>query len=375
MKQDSGGQSRDDFLRGRKVCVTGRLLSMTRAELERLIVERGGTLQSLPTRGTKFLVIGEDGWPSEHDGAPTKAFDQARRLRAYKYPIEFLTEQAFFERLGIAEQVSPIRGRHTVAELTRLLRISAAQVRRWVRLGLIEPAETVHRLWYFDFHQVAAAKRLCELVRDGVPLANIRQGLEQMQEWLPGEALPLAKLAMLEHDGRLLARLDGRLVEPSGQLQFDFDAADAECSDDKRPSSVALPAPPEDVDELFDQALVLEDVGQFAAAAELYRRAIAQEPRDPVLHFNFGNVLFGLNKHEQAADSFRQALSCDPNYAEAWNNLGNALAELGSDSEAVEAFRQALRLVPDYEDARTNLAATLREHGGQDDAPKLRVLL
>jgi tetratricopeptide (TPR) repeat protein len=369
-----GDQRRFDLLRGRKVCVTGRLIAMSRADFDRLVVEHGGRLQSLPTRGTKYLVIGEDGWPAEHDGAPTKAFAQARRLRAYNYPIELLSESAFFERLGLGEQLSAVRGRHTVADLVRLFGISAAQLRRWMRLRLIEPVETVHRLSYFDFHQVAAAKKLCELVREGVGLGSIRAGLEQMRDWLPADALPLAQLAMLEQDGRLLARLDGRLVEPSGQQRFDFDASALEAGAIDAPPAVALPPPPEDIDELFDQALVLEDARRFTEAAALYRRAIVHEPHDAVLHFNLGNVLYELAQIDDARESYGRAIACDANYAEAWNNLGNALADLGERQAAIDAFRQALRLVPDFDAARQNLDATLAEIGPSNGGPQLRVL-
>jgi tetratricopeptide (TPR) repeat protein len=355
------------------VCVTGRLLAMSRANLERLVADHGGRLQTLPTRGTRFLVIGQDGWPAECDGAPTKAFEQARRLRAYGYPIELLAEEAFFERLGLAEQCTAVRGRHTLADVSRLLGVSAAQLRRWMRLGLIAPVETVHRLCYFDFHEVAAAKRLCELLRQGAALGGIRRGLEQIRQWLPAQDLPLAQLALLEQDGGLLARLDGRLLEPSGQRRFDFDeSAGGDETADRR--AVPLPLPPEDVDELFDQALLLEDAGRFDEAAELYRRALRQEPRDAVLHFNLGNVLYSLSRPGEAAECFRRALKCDANYAEAWNNLGNALADDGRLSAAVDAFRQALRLVPRYDAARENLETTLAQVGQNTCVPRLRIL-
>ena len=97
----------------------------------------------------------------------------------------------------------------------------------------------------------------------------------------------------------------------------------------------------EDSESLFDQALAAEDTQDLAVAADLYQRAILRDPADPVLHFNLGNVLFGLARYGDAAGSYQRALRLDAGYAEAWNNLGNTFAQLESWQGAIAAFRRA----------------------------------
>jgi superkiller protein 3 len=109
-------------------------------------------------------------------------------------------------------------------------------------------------------------------------------------------------------------------------------------------------------------------------AAQVYQRAIALEPHDPVLRFNLGNVLYGLGRAGEAAASFREAVRIDREYAEAWNNLGNALAELGELDDATSALQQAVRIVPEYADVHFNLADVLRRAGQSGAAAKHQAL-
>lgn len=48
----------------------------------------------------------------------------------------------------------------TTAQLTRILEIPQPEIRRWVRAGLLQPAETQNRLAFFDFRDVAMARAL-----------------------------------------------------------------------------------------------------------------------------------------------------------------------------------------------------------------------
>jgi tetratricopeptide (TPR) repeat protein len=349
-----------DALRGQRVCVTGRLAAMSHQDLAALVRACGGHFQHHPLKGGFLLVIGADGWPAKGDGSPSLIFERARKLRAYGYPVEFLAEEEFFERIGFGARSAALGARQSIADLTRILGVSAARLRRWVRMGLIRPVEEVHRFCYFSFSEVASARRLCELVSGGAKLARIRDGLEQFRSWLPAAEVSFSQLALLERNGELLLRLNGALVEPSGQRRFDLDRL----SDDG-PQAVVMPHRGEDaaapLDEFFDRGLALEDQGHFEEAAEAYRHAGELDPLDAAVHFNLGNVLCALGRLEEAIDRFRMALDCDPQYAEAWNNLGIARARNGNLPGAVQAFRRALELVPSYDDAAGNLARTLDE--------------
>ncbi len=338
-------------LAGQKVCVVGRFLAMNQAEVMEVVRAHGGLVVQSPSQDTALVVVGGDGWPCLRDGSPAPLTERVQELRRAGAQISILSEEEFFARLGLVEAQRSVCRELTVAELSRVLGLRAAQVRRWARLGLVTPRRTVHRLAFFDLVQVSSAKRICELLGRGASLANIRRGLEQIERWLPEREAPFSQLALLEHDGRIIVRLDGTLAEPSGQLRFNFDPPGGVpvCG------SAAVSTVRENSESLFDQALAAEDAQDLAAAAELYQRAILLDPADPVLPFNLGNVLFGLARYSEAADSFQRALRLDAGYAEAWNNLGNTLAQLESWQGALAAFRRALGLVPDYEDAQYNL--------------------
>lgn len=358
---DELGSLNRDYVKDRKVCATGRLVSLTHDQLARLVEACGGTFIRYPTRSSIVLVIGDDGWPSEDDGSPSRVFKRARELRALGYPIDFVSEDDFLQRIGLTQNAEAIRGLHTIGDLARILGVSPVRIRRWVRSGLIEPVASAHRLAYFDFHQVAFARRISELLDSGASLASIRRGIEEIRDLLPQQQSQdaLARLAKWERSGRILVRLDDKLIDGGGQTYFDFEAAEG------AEATVAAPTCEDfaEVAHLFDAALQREDDDQPQEAADLYRRAVALQPTDPILHFNLGNVLFGLGRAEDAAACYREALRHDPGYAEAWNNLGNACAELSQWNDAAEALRSALRLVPGYADAHYNLAGVLKRLG------------
>lgn len=328
---------------------------MTQRGIAELIQQLGGEVDSLPTRHTNFLVIGGMGWPLHEDGRPTESLRRARQLLAAGYSIRIVDEETFLAGL-IDEGAAPRpHQRYTIAQLSRILEVRATQLRSWLRAGLIEPVETVHRLAYFDFQQVARAKSLCELLAAGVSLKRIRNSLEQLRRWVSDVDEPLSQLAMLEDSGRVLVRLQrGQLAEPGGQLQLDFDAAD---------DAETLQMPARSVESWFEEAIELEDVGQIDSAVLAYRAAIQLDPSDPVLHFNLGNMLYAAGDIEGSCGHFTQATQLDPAYAEAWNNLGNVLAEQQRLHEAAHAIDHAVHLVPGYADAHYNLAQVLQEMG------------
>ncbi len=210
----------DPMLDGARVALTGRFSTMTQREVAELVEQFGGEHVSSPGRNTKFLVVGSAGPPLGNDGQPSQALQRARQLRADGYQIEIINEEDFLEReLDLVGDHDQIRQRYTIAQLSRILNVSRDTIRLWIRVGLIEPVETVHRLKFFDFNQVSSAKVLCDLLQEGLPLAKIRESLERVRDWMPGMDSPLTQLSMLEDNGRILVRLtDGRLAETSGQL-------------------------------------------------------------------------------------------------------------------------------------------------------------
>jgi tetratricopeptide (TPR) repeat protein len=308
-----------------------------------------------------ILVVGDDGWPSEKDGSLSRVFDQARKLRAYGYPIEFTSEEDFLERLGLT-QSGTVRGHHTLSDLNHILGISTVRLRRWMRVGLIQPITTQFQVPFFEFRQVAFVKQLQELIEDGAALSDIRHGIEQAMDLLPQGQDLTEQWTNIERDGRVLIRLRDQLVDQSGQRYFDFDgAADGD-------STVFATAIQAGFHGLCDEALVLEEQGRLEEAAEVYQRAMQLRPDHPTLHYDLGNVVFQLGKIEESIVQFREAIQLDAEFALAWHNMGCVLAHEAEWEEAEAALRSAISLVPNYADSHFTLAEVLRNQGREAEA-------
>lgn len=88
------------------------------------------------------------------------------------------------------------------------------------------------------------------------------------------------------------------------------------------------------------------EAGEYEKALEQYRRAEAQIPARPELHYDIGRALLGLERWDEAADAFARALETD-DLSLRFDSLFNlALAHAGKESwrEAWETYRDALAL-------------------------------
>jgi tetratricopeptide (TPR) repeat protein len=344
-------------LKDREIAITGRLASLTRGEAVERIRAAGGRVVEVPTPSTAFLVVGRDGLPIEEDGGLHRKFRRARDLAAEGHPIRFVGEDELLEMLGLSERREGER-LYTTAQLARILGVPGQRIRAWVRRGLVKPRRTEKRLALFDFRQVASARALSELAREGWRLDQVRDSLQQLARWMPDGGDALAQLEALEARGPLVVRdADGRLAETSGQLRMEFASAPTG-------GTGTRPLAP----DWFEAGVDAEEDGRFADAVEAYEQALAEAPDRVEVCFNLGNALYALDRKAAAAHRYWQAVERDPEYVEAWNNLGNALSDLGEVGEAVEAFGHALAAAPGYGDAHFNLAETLASSGDLDGA-------
>lgn len=350
------------WLQGQRVAFTGRMASLTRAEAAELVRSHGGEYAPTLSRNTAFLVVGQEGWPLTGDGALAPRLRKAHRLQAQGAELTVLSEEEFLARLGFSPQTPGVHRLYSTAQLCRLLRITSRQLQTWVRTGLIRPVHIVQGVGYFDFQQVTSARTLIDLTRAGVTPERLRRSLGMLQTWLPDLRLPLAQLAVIERDGRVLVRLgDGQLAEPSGQGVFDFPEAAIPMTVEWKPSHRSA-------EEWTADAHAYEEAERWEEAAEAYRQALLLTGPDAQLCFELGNVLFALGQRPRAAERFRQAVEIDPAYVDAWNNLGNVLADLGETEEGLDALRKAIELDPGYVDAHYNLADVLDSVGRREEA-------
>jgi len=125
-------------------------------------------------------------------------------------------------------------------------------------------------------------------------------------------------------------------------------------------------------DEMTDQlraAVVLEEKGDYAAAAKSYRDLLSRHPDSALLWTNLGNADVQLGKRAEAETDFRKALDADPGARDAMNNLAWLLFQQKRLDEAESFARKAASLHgPDSYLVLDTLARVLAAKGNCSEA-------
>jgi tetratricopeptide (TPR) repeat protein len=348
-------------LQGAEVAITGRLLSMSRAEAVERLREAGGTHVREPGFTTTMLLVGESSGQLTADGKISRSLELFRELKGKGFGIRLIAESDFLRLLGAQEELEDLSRLYTAAQVSRIAEAPLSMVRGWIRTGLLQPARQNNRLAWFEFKDIVLARNLYRLTSSGVPASQLQRNLSEIAQWLPdGERI----IGRLETYARgLRVRLpDGGLAEPSGQRLMDFHGRGA-----SRRVSLFPAGTRHSAGDWLAAAEVAEEQGDLEAAAEGYGRALDASP-DAETFFNLGNVLYELGREGEAAERYLQAIHLVNDFAEAWNNLGNALVALRKLEDGVRAYEMALALEPNYPDPHCNLATVLERLGRTEQA-------
>jgi tetratricopeptide (TPR) repeat protein len=130
----------------------------------------------------------------------------------------------------------------------------------------------------------------------------------------------------------------------------------------------AAPAEPITAEEALARAKSLQREGRTAAAEDLYRTVLAQDPDHPGALHELGALRLQAGEFAEAAELFNRLIECDPSSSSAHNNLGIALKSLDRPSEAVHHFEAALALDPRRPQAHYNLGQALQALGRLGEA-------
>jgi len=244
------------------------------------------------------------------------------------------------------------------AELAELCGLPSAVVNRWIERELLSSQRG--SIGQFSFLSVGRARTLAKLWRAGWNAPRIAHALRRAQTIIkdPDEALT-GLLASIGRRRLTVRTSDGQLVEPGGQLVFDFEAEAAAATAGELPTMRTPKA-------WFAIAVEAEAAGRIEDAVRAYEHALENE--NPEAHFNLGNCYYSLRRRREAAARFETAVALSTDYAEAWNNLGVVRGELNDREGAVTALERALAIVPHYADAHYNLAEALAVAGDLDGA-------
>jgi len=359
---------------GRRVVLVGRLAGMPKREAARLLREAGAVVAERPSPGVSLIVVGEEELFLPGEGDPEEAFDAEVQQAIRAGSIEVIAETELWTRLGLVDFGREIHRYYTPAMLAELLGVPLAIIRRWHRRGLIVPAREVRRLPYFDFQEVSTARRLAQLLAAGVSPRVIERKLQAMRDCLPGVERPLAQLSVIVEGKQILLRQGDGLVEPGGQMRFNFEDAPAPPEAAVDPTLLPM-VPPDEVarvsrspEELVELAAQWEEAGDLNAAVETYRAAMAAAGPRADLCFQVAELLYRLGDLSGARERYYMAIELDEDYVEARANLGCVLAEVGQTELAAAALEGALAFHPDYADAHYHLARTLDRLGRPAEA-------
>lgn len=252
--------------------------------------------------------------------------------------------------------------------LAELLDVSPALVRAWLKRGWLVPGSVEHQLPLVDFAEVTIARQLAELHRAGVSSQQLARKLAQIERRWPEMERPLAELTFVVDGSRLLVRRGNDLLDAAGQRQFDFGALEEE---DEVPATIPAAAalagrghPP--VEQLVAWAEELEEAGELAPAAEMYRSAMLAAGPTPELCFSLAEVLYRLGDRSGARERYAMAVELHEDFVEARCNLGCVLAEMGELELGAAALEGALVRHEEYADAHYHLARIHGERGNSE---------
>ncbi|MEH6632611.1 MAG: tetratricopeptide repeat protein [Halopseudomonas aestusnigri] len=104
----------------------------------------------------------------------------------------------------------------------------------------------------------------------------------------------------------------------------------------------------------------------FEKAQEVLLKAIARDPNDPEMLFNYGNACQKLGELTEAHKYYLKSLEADPQYHKAINNLGFVFEALGDHKQALECYAKALKMAPDQDKYHSNILFAMLHESGSD---------
>ncbi|MEZ6132536.1 MAG: tetratricopeptide repeat protein [Planctomycetaceae bacterium] len=381
-------------LAGECVTFTGTLASMTHRDAAALVETYGGRAVQAVSRSLTMLVVGEEGWPLEEDGATSQKLTQSSELIAEGANIHVVAESDWLHLIGLNERRDEIQRSYTPAMLSRVLQVPVGMIRRWARIGLIRPVRRVCRQLYFDFREVASAQRLAKLLDEGVRSDVLEASLTELSRTLAGTDRSLAQLTLLVQDEKVVLRDAHGVLNPrTGQRLLDFETTpqlslmqepetstnseatisephplasvpvddDGDSGDDRPPvtfSIVEARLRQEDrgmndwsADDWFHEGCRLAEEGAFDSAENAFRNCLTILATDHAM----------LQDPQRSLHSTRQSIFPDP--ADVHFHLADALYRAGRTEAAIERYHCAIECAPDFIEAWTQLGCLQTERG------------
>jgi DNA-binding transcriptional MerR regulator len=262
---------------------------------------------------------------------------------------------------------------YSLAEVARICRVPASRLRRWERMALLRRDGAQGGGEGFGFRDLVSVRRLRGLLERGVPLRQIRRGVQALRARHPELDRPVDALEVCAAGApRVVLRAEGLVAETDGQLVLDFA---------RRVAGGALAAIParavgSDRGGAGAPSAAMGALGWFeigcrldseretwGEAIQAYQRALALDPDHADSHCNLGSIYYNQGRRGPARDCFERALAIDPGHVEGNLNLATMLEEEERDEAALRHYQRALDSDPLYADAHVSAALLYEKLG------------
>jgi tetratricopeptide (TPR) repeat protein len=118
-----------------------------------------------------------------------------------------------------------------------------------------------------------------------------------------------------------------------------------------------IQVPAVEVYKLIDQAVKLENQGDYKQALTIWRKALELDPDDAKSHNDLGMNLYLLDSKDEAFRQLRESIRINPMLVEGHYNLGRLLLQEGHPDQAVPELERTLTLSPRFSSAQEALSA------------------
>ena len=260
---------------------------------------------------------------------------------------------------------------YSTGDVARLLGLSQAQVRSYVRAGFLSPERGARGALSFSFQDLVFLRTARALAVARVAPRRIRKALARLRQQLP-DGRPLTAVRIAMEGSRIVVEDGARRWQPeSGQILFDFGVADLAKKVAPMVRRAFREAQEEggefSADDWYEWACELEP-GSPGEARAAYRKALELDPAHADAHVNLGRLLHESGDPQAAEPHYEAALAARPEDATAAFNLGVALEDLGKIPEALLAYQKAVKVDPGNADAHFNAAALAEKLGRAAEA-------
>jgi tetratricopeptide (TPR) repeat protein len=127
---------------------------------------------------------------------------------------------------------------------------------------------------------------------------------------------------------------------------------------------------PDDLVIVRNLTTALAELGREQEAFDLLTEEVAAKDETQFLMRLRGFLAQNLEQYQAASEAYRRVIASSPDDWESWNNLGNARRQLGDLDGSLDALRRSVELNPRSAPSRLNYATALEQAGDLDAAER-----